>query len=278
MKNYKNQLTNILSKFSFALVFSVTATTTFAYDKLDDAVASKTRTAKFVTRDTFRHPVETLNFFGIKDNMTVVEISPGGGWYTEILAPYLKDNGQYIAAGYDPESSSNYFKTNAKKFNDKLAANPELYGKTRVAIMHAPDKMDFAEPDSADLVVSFRNTHNWHSRGQAETVYAGIFKVLKPGGIFGVVQHRAGHGIPKDTGGKKGYLKQSDVIKLAEKAGFRLLKTSNINANPKDTKDHANGVWDLPPSFESKDKDRKKFQAIGESDRMTLKFVKPHKM
>ncbi len=210
--------------------------------------------------------------------MTVVEISPGGGWYTEILAPYLKDHGQYIAAGYDPESSSDYFKSSAKRFNDKLAANPDLYGKAQITIMNAPDKLDFAQPNSADLVVSFRNTHNWHSRGQSEIVYASIFKVLKPGGIFGIVQHRAGHRFPKDTGGKKGYLKQSDVIKLAEKAGFQLLKKSNINANPKDTRDHANGVWDLPPSFESEDKDREKYQAIGESDRMTLKFVKPHKM
>ncbi len=207
--------------------------------------------------------------------MTVVEISPGGGWYTEIIAPYLREKGHYIAAGFDPESKVNYYKRNAKKYAEKLAKNPELYDKVELTVMQAPEKLDFAKPNSADMVVSFRNTHNWASRGHAEEVYAAIFKVLKPGGVFGLVQHRAGKVHPKDTSGKLGYLKTEEVIAMAEKAGFRVAAQSEINANPKDTKDHPEGVWTLPPNYRQKDKDREKYQAIGESDRMTIKFVKP---
>jgi len=134
-------------------------------NKLKQIVDGKHRTPLFAARDKYRHPLETLNFFGIKDTMTVVEISPGGGWYSEILAPYLRDNGLYIAAGYDPLSKREYFKRSAKKFQDKLDANPEIYDKTKLAIMQAPKQLDFAKPSSADMILSFRNTHNWHRSG-----------------------------------------------------------------------------------------------------------------
>lgn len=264
------------------LITSLLMTTATAHteqkSKLETIVAGEHRTAKYAARDQFRHPVKTLNFFGIKDTMTVIEITPGGGWYTEILAPYLKDKGTYIAASYDPQSESAYFKNNANKFADKLKANPEVYGKTVVTIMQAPDKLDFAKENSADMILSFRNTHNWYNSGSSEAVYTAIFKSLKPGGIFGLVQHRAGHQHPKDSSGKMGYLRQSEIIKLAEKIGFQLIDKSDINANPKDKRDYEKGVWTLPPSYSLKDVDRDKYTAIGESDRMTLKFVKPHKM
>jgi predicted methyltransferase len=247
----------------------------FAETSLESLAEGKHRSEQYIARNEFRNPVETLKFFGIKPDMTVVEISPGGGWYTEIIAPYLREKGHYIAAGFDPESKVNYYKRNAKKYAEKLAKNPELYDKVELTVMQAPEKLDFAKPNSADMVVSFRNTHNWASRGHAEEVYAAIFKVLKPGGVFGLVQHRAGKVHPKDTSGKLGYLKTEEVIAMAEKAGFRVAAQSEINANPKDTKDHPEGVWTLPPNYRQKDKDREKYQAIGESDRMTIKFVKP---
>lgn len=245
--------------------------------KLAKVIASKQRTAKYAKRDNYRNPAKTLTFFGIKDSMTVAEISPGGGWYTEILAPYLKDNGKYIAAGFDPESKVDYYRKNAKRFAEKIKANPTLFGKTQVTIMQPPEKLDFAKANSLDMVVSFRNTHNWHSRGYSKDVYSAVFKALKPGGVFGLVQHRAGDQYPTDTSGKFGYLKQADVIKLAEKVGFKLAATSEINANPKDEKNYEKGVWTLPPVYRMGDKDREKYKAIGESDRMTLKFIKPLK-
>jgi len=260
---------------SLAAGFILLSQTAIAQQSLEELANGEHRSESNKARNEYRHPVETLNFFGIKPDMTVVEISPGGGWYTEILAPYLKDKGHYIAAGFDPESKVKYYKVNAKKFTDKLASKPEIYGKTKVTIFEAPSKLDFAEENSADMVLSFRNVHSWTRNKQAETALNAIYKVVKPNGIFGLVQHRAGVHNPKDVSGKLGYLKQDEVIRLAEKAGFRLVEQSEINANPKDTKDYKDGVWTLPPSYRLKDKDRKKYKAIGESDRMTLKFVKP---
>jgi len=264
------------SLLAFTFVAAATATET-TNDKLAQVIAGKHRTPAYAARDIYRHPLETLKFFGIKDDMTVVEISPGGGWYSEILAPYLKDNGTYVAAGYDPDSKSKYFSRNAKKYADKLKNNPELYSKTVLSVMQPPEKLNFIEDNSADMILSFRNTHNWRNSGHAPAVYQAIFKALKPGGVFGLVQHRAGENHPKDTSGKMGYLRQSDVIALAKSAGFELAAQTEINANPNDTHDYEMGVWTLPPSFRLKDKDREKYQAIGESDRMTLKFVKPAK-
>ncbi|MCH9027124.1 MAG: amidohydrolase family protein [Proteobacteria bacterium] len=227
-------------------------------------------------RNHYRHPVETLEFIGIKPDMTIVEISPGGGgWYTEILAPYLKDNGKLYAASFDPDSESNYFRSNAEKFNAKLAADPGSYSKVEVTVFDPPLLLAIAPPGSADMVLTFRNVHNWMREGVAPEALAGMYAALKPGGILGVVAHRADPGNEQDPKVVSGYVRQDYVIKLAESAGFEFVESGEINANPNDSRDHPEGVWTLPPSLRLKDVDRDKYLAIGESDRMTLKFRKP---
>lgn len=226
-------------------------------------------------RDPYRHPVETLSFFGIKDDMTVVEIFPGGGWYTEILAPYLKDKGTYYAAGNDPASTSEFARKAAKAFKDKMDATPDLYGKVKITVLAPPAKTVIAPPGSADMVLTFRNIHNWMAGGYADQVFAAMYAALKPGGVLGVVEHRGNPKIPQDPKAGSGYVNQDYAIQLAEKAGFKFVGSSEINANPKDTKDYPKGVWTLPPTFTLKDQNRDKYRAIGESDRFTLKFIKP---
>jgi predicted methyltransferase len=242
---------------------------------LQSVVAGKHRSEANKARDQYRHPIETLSFFGIRDDMTVVEIFPGGGWYTEILAPFLKEKGTYYAAGLDPDSSSEFARRSAKAFKDKLDAQPAHYGKVKVTVLAPPDKTAIAPAGSADMVLTFRNIHNWMAAGSADQVFAAMYKALKPGGVLGVVEHRGNPEVAQDPKAGSGYVNQDHAIKLAEKAGFRLVASSEINANPKDTKDYAKGVWTLPPSFAMKDQDRAKYLAIGESDRFTLKFVKP---
>jgi predicted methyltransferase len=242
---------------------------------LKNVAAGKHRSDANKARDPHRHPVETLSFFGIRDDMTVVEIFPSAGWYTEILAPFLKEKGTFYAAGLDPESSSEFARRSARAFRDKLDANPELYGKVKVTVLAPPDKTAIAPPGSADLVLTFRNIHNWMDAGNADQVFAAMYKALKPGGVLGVVEHRGDPKVPQDPKAESGYVNQDYAIKLAEKAGFRLVAASEINANPKDTKDHPRGVWTLPPNLAMKEQDRDKYRAIGESDRFTLKFVKP---
>jgi predicted methyltransferase len=226
-------------------------------------------------RDQYRHPAETLSFFEIKDDMTVVEIWPGGGWYTDILAPFLKERGTYYAAGIDPESASELGRTNAQKYKEKLAAKPELFGKVKATILDPPTKTDIAPEGSADMVLTFRNVHSWMARDQATTAFQAMYKALKPGGVLGVVEHRAKTDVPQDPKAASGYVREDEVIKMAEQVGFKLVDRSEINANPKDTKDHPQGVWTLPPALRLKEVDKEKYVAIGESDRMTLKFVKP---
>ena len=246
-----------------------------ADDALKAAIASKERTPDNAARDAARHPYETLTFFGIKPNMTVVELSPGGGWYTEILAPYLAPKGKLIVAGEAPDSSSDYGRRNAANMTRKLAANPAMYGKVERGLFEPPSAYNIAKPNSVDLVLTFRNLHNWTGQGDEglKKVLAEVFKVVKPGGVLGVVDHR----LPasKPAGSTGGYVHEDYVIKMVESAGFKLAGKSEINANPKDSADHAKGVWALPPSLANKDVDRAKYLAIGESDRMTLKFVKP---
>lgn len=245
-----------------------------ADDALKAAIASKDRTPDNVKRDAARHPYETLTFFGIKPTMTVVELSPGGGWYTEILAPYLRDKGKLIAAGESPTSSSEGAKRYADRLTKKLESNPAMFSKVQRGVFEPPTTYNFAPPNSVDMVVTFRNIHNWtgNSEAQVNEIFKSVHAALKPGGVFGVVDHRMPASKPHDQ--KSGYLHEAAVIKMIERNGFKLVEKSEINANPKDTADHKSGVWSLPPVLANKDVDRDKYLAIGESDRMTLKFVK----
>lgn len=247
-----------------------------ADEALKAAVASDKRTSAFAARDAARHPYETLRFFGIEPTMTVVELSPGGGWYTEILAPYLRDRGHYIAAAYRADSPRENRRGYTANFKKKLAADPERFGKVTLAVFEPPTHLDYAPAASADMVLTFRNLHNWLSYGDEnmKRVFQSVYDTLKPGGVFGVVEHRLPESVPQDATASSGYMHESYVIRLAESVGFELDEKSEINANPKDTADHPNGVWALPPTFRNKDQDRARYEAIGESDRMTLKFVK----
>jgi predicted methyltransferase len=229
-----------------------------------------------IERNRYRHPVESLSFFGLRPDITVVEITPGGaGWYTEILAPYLQKTGKLYAANYDPLSSDEYYRRNSRAFQDKLAQRLDLYGETIITVFAPPAKVDIAPPGSADLVVVFRNVHNWMADGVAPAAFAALHRALKPGGVLGIEQHRGNATQPQDPAAESGYVREDVVIGLAEGAGFRLTARSEINANPRDTRDYPEGVWTLPPNFELGDKDRAKYAAIGESDRMTLRFIKP---
>lgn len=250
-----------------------TSASDFTAGQLGRVVAGSWRSPADRARDVYRHPRATLQFFGIRPDQTVIEITPGGGWYSAILAPLLRDNGQYIAAVQAPASSAlaaRYAASLARKF----AADPALYGRAKV-VKFDPVAPVFGAPASADLVLTFRNVHNWVMADTAPAMFKGFYAVLKPGGTLGVVEHRADDGASLETVKKSGYLPTRYVVKLALDAGFKLQGGSEINANAKDTKAYPKGVWTLPPTFVLGDKDRAKYQAIGESDRMTLRFVKP---
>lgn len=237
---------------------------------VDKAISGDHRSAANKARDAYRHPKETLAFFGLKSNMTVVEIAPGGGWYTEILAPVLRDNGKYYAAHNDPNGGG---RRGLAEYLTKLAETPELYKSTVVAVF-SPTKNLLTVPEgSADLVLTFRNVHNWMAADAADKAFKSFFNALKPGGVLGVVDHRWPEDKPQDPKARNGYVKESEVIRMAEAAGFKFVGKSEINANPKDTKDYEAGVWTLPPVVAAGNAE--KYGAIGESDRMTLKFVKP---
>jgi len=250
-----------------------TTTSQSSSDALAAAVAGAHRSEAHRARDVWRHPVETLTFFGVSQGMTVVELAPGGeGWYTEILAPMLRGNGKLIAAGPSLTGPGAKY---AQPFHDKMLANPELYSEVVEAVMDPPDTIALGEPGSADMVVTFRNSHGWINNNSAEAVYAATFAVLKSGGVLGVVQHRAPEGADVTESAKKGYVPEAALIAMIEAAGFRLDSRSEVNANPADTKDHPDGVWSLPPVLRGGEVNRDAFVAIGESDRMTLRFVKP---
>jgi predicted methyltransferase len=237
-----------------------------ASTQLKAAVDGSWRSEKNKARDQYRHPEQMLSFFGIRPDMTVIEIWPSGGWFTEILAPFLNDNGHYIAA-VPPGSKS------AVALKKKFGFDKAHYG--NAGFVEFEDKTPNLGPDgSADMVLTFRNVHNWAADGNAEVMFKAFYKVLKPGGVLGVEDHRAAEGKKLDEVVNTGYLPTDYVIKLATDAGFKLDKQSEINANPKDNHDHPKGVWTLPPTYELGEKDKAKYAAIGESDRMTLRFVK----
>ena len=235
---------------------------------LTSALERNIRSEKNMARDKFRHPYETLTFFGISPAMKVIELSPGGGWYTEIFASYL-EQGNLIAAHHDPNSKSNYRKRSRARFEEKLNSNP-VYDSIKLVNLDG----SLAEPSSVDAVVTFRNLHNWIG-SSVDLIFENSFAALKPGGVLGVVEHRAPPGTSIDSMKKSGYVTENYAIKAAQNAGFVLLGKSEINSNPKDTADHPMGVWTLPPNLRLKDQDREKYLAIGESDRMTLLFRKP---
>ena len=235
-------------------------------------LAGPQRSAANRARDQYRHPAETLAFFGLKPTMTVVEITPSGGWYSEILAPLLRDQGHYIAAGSNP-GSVNGAKAVAQ-FKAKLDADPGSYAKVASTVF-ARGQYAIATPGSADMVVTFRNIHNWYMGGFAPDAFKAFYAALKPGGVLGIEEHRLPEDKPDALQQTSGYMKVSTVKALAAAAGFNFVAASEVNANAKDGHDYPKGVWTLPPTFEEGDHDRAKYAAIGESDRMTLKFVKP---
>jgi len=235
---------------------------------LEEAVSNDLRTPANIARDKYRHPLETLNFFGLQAEMTVVEIWPSSGWYSEILAPYLAGKGKYILA--DTPSDPKGYTTPRLEWMSK---NPEIAARTTITKFLPPDITDIAPEGTADLVLTFRNIHNWQGDKAQKAAFASFFKALKPGGVLGIVEHRA----KKNNDPKSGYVLESEVIRYAVGAGFKLEAKSEINANPKDTKNYPEGVWTLPPRLRLGDKDKQKYLDIGESDRMTLKFVKPIK-
>lgn len=237
---------------------------------LEEALSSPFRTVANKERDSYRHPLETLNFLGLQPRMTVIEVSPGAGWYSEILIPYLAPQGKYIAAAVPVTVYAG-----GQKFVDYVNHTPEFQGKTTVADFAPPKFVNIAEANSVDLVLTFRNVHNWMPSGSEAAAFKAFYSALKPGGILGLVEHRADPKMKEDPKAKSGYVSEKQVIRFAQAAGFRLVKKSEINANPKDTKDYQKGVWTLPPTYTEGDKDRAKYAAIGESDRMTMKFQKP---
>lgn len=234
------------------------------------------RQAGHPARDRYRHPLETLTFFGVQPCDTVVELWPGGaGWYTELLAPVLKDCGKLYTAHFPADSEVAYFRRARAAFDAKLAAHPQIYTEVTLTALAPPQSTAIAPPATADKVLTFRNVHNWLKAGTAEAVFSAAFAALKPGGILGVVEHRASPGTSLEMMIESGYVTEKKVIELAEAAGFLLLDRSEVNANPADDHDHPEGVWTLPPTLRLGDKDRKTYLDIGESDRMTLKFGKP---
>jgi len=242
--------------------------------KLDQVLAGDWRSDKNKARDQYRHPKQTLGFFGVKSGTTLIELTPGGGWYAEILAPLFKGSGNYIAAIVTPKKKEGEDAQDMDALSKKFAGDPAHYNEAKVEQfdLKAPN---LGAPGSADMVVTFRNVHNWVMADAAPGMFKACFDVLKPGGVLGVVDHRAAAGADLEKIKQSGYLPEDYVIKLATDAGFKLDAKSEINANPKDTKDYPEGVWTLPPSLALKERDQEKYLAIGESDRMTLRFVKP---
>lgn len=245
--------------------------------KLEKAANGKHRSEANIVRNTYRNPVETLTFFEVKPDMKVVEISPGGGWYTEILGPYLKKKGELYLAIFSEESKRSYAAKLNKKIK-KLTSDKKLFGKVYFTTMETPNHIGPIAPDaSMDRVLTFRNVHNWMKDKKFEKALETFYKALKPGGLLGIVEHRAKTDKVQDPVAKSGYVREDYIIKLAQAHGFEFVAKSEVNANYNDTTKHAKGVWSLPPRLRVEQDERAKHLAIGESDRMTLKFRKPLK-
>ncbi len=242
--------------------------------KLAAVVADPGRTPNFVKRDPARHPLQELTFFGLKPDMTVVELWPGGGYWTEILGPYLAAHGRYYVAL--PERGNAEEDRSVERWRARMQAEEPRLGKF-IETTLGPKQHEIAPPGSADLVLTFRNLHNWMDDGYADEALAACFRALKPGGILGIEEHRGRNDKPQDPKAKDGYVREDYAIALARKAGFELVGSSEINANPKDTKEWVDGVWTLPPTLSQGEKDRAKYVAIGEADNFVLKFRKPAK-
>jgi predicted methyltransferase len=253
---------------------STTSTREMTADALDNILAGSQRSAENSARDRYRHPKDTLLFFGIRPEMQVLEIWPEPGWYTEVIAPLVKEHGRYYAAVIAADPQSKYVTQRLTDYQQKLAGNQQMYGTVQL-VTFPMDGTDVVAPGSLDMVVTFRNIHNWMADGHAEQVFASAYKALKPGGVLGVVEHRGNSAVAQDPAAKSGYVNEDYAIRLIEGQGFQLVGESQVNGNPKDTKDYEQGVWTLPPSYRLGDKDRQKYAQIGESDRFTLKFIKP---
>lgn len=247
-------------------------------DAISDAAGSESRSSAARLRDEYRHPQQTLRFFDVQPDMKVVEILPGGGWYSDILAPLLKEDGKFVAAHfYVQDNSPGYYPRLRNAFKEKMKGNGP-YSAAELTTFTPLENMDITEAGTADRVLTFRNVHNWYMADKKDGVMNAMktfFKALKPGGVLGVVDHRLPESDSDSKMESSGYMKQSYVIEMAEKAGFKLLASSEINANPMDDADHPRGVWTLPPSLRLGEENQAHYLAIGESDRMTLKFIKP---
>jgi predicted methyltransferase len=265
--------TRIVAAGFAAMTIAIAAIAFAKDDALAKIIASPQRSAAFVARDRYRHPQEELEFFGLKPQWTVVELVPGGGYWTEILAPYLREHGTYYTA-ISPRESSDRAAKSWDEWQKKLDADKATFGNVKISEL-GKTTYNIAPAGSADLVVTFRNVHNFMASDVTDKVLAEIYRVLKPGGILGVEDHRASDSKPQDPKAENGYVRQDYMIELAKKAGFKFIAASDINANPKDTKDYAKGVWTLPPVLASGDQDKEKYLAIGEADNFVLKFQKP---
>ncbi|MDT8321674.1 MAG: methyltransferase [Xanthomonadales bacterium] len=252
---------------------------------LDRAIAGEHRTAVERARDAHRRPKETLQFFGLEPSMTVVEIWPSGGWYTAILAPALRPHGRFYAAGFamTAERTPGWRKQMQTAFAETLESRPQVYDHVVVTELSVPERTTIAPPGSADMVLTFRNVHNWMKGDYAQEMFRVMARALKPGGVLGVVEHRAEPGTGIEAMKQSGYVTEEHVIALAAQAGLQLEGRSEVNANPRDGKEHPAGVWTLPPSLRycggirdaaEQERCRAKYTAIGESDRMTLRFRK----
>jgi predicted methyltransferase len=272
----RRQMLRLVGALTLTLSTSAYASNEYIADLLDEVIDAPHRSEENRARDRYRHPKETLLFFGLRENMTVVEISPATGWYTEILAPILKRQGKFLASppaltADTPEP----LKRRDAAYKAMVAADAKLYGGTTITNFDL-QKPVFGTAGNADMVLTFRNVHNWAKAGTADAMFQAFHTALKTGGVLGVVEHRARPGTSFQRQIDSGYMTEAYVIETATRAGFKLVASSDINYNPKDTTDHPGGVWNLPPNLRGvAEKDKAKYLAIGESDRMTLKFVKP---